>query len=99
MTAPPDDRTSQSSTTLRVVTSPFSLGEFLGRNGRALLGVVVILADVALVFVDVFLHEAVTMPDVALHVGMFLAGLALIDREKVADILTAAKGLLPGPPL
>lgn len=94
MTAPnPDPPTpSRSSLTARVVSAPFSLGQLLGHNGRALLGGVIILADVALLVFDARAHEAVTMPDVALHLGMFVGGLALIDREKVADIIKAWKG-------
>ena len=83
---------SRSSLTARVVSAPFSLGEYLGHNGRGILGAVIILADIALLIFDARSHEAITMPDVALHLGMFVGGLALIDREKVADIIKAWKG-------
>lgn len=89
MTAP---RPSLATRTFRVVKNPLSFGDLLGRNGRAILGAIVILADVALLFVDVFQHEAITVQDVGLHLGMFLGGLALIDREKAADLLRAWRG-------
>lgn len=88
MTAP---RPSLTTRTIRAV-NPLNVGSWLGRTGRAILGVVVILLDIALLCFDTLHHESVTMPDVILHLGMFLGGLALIDREKAADLLKAWRG-------
>lgn len=76
----------------RIVTSPLKLGTWLGRNGRAILGAVVIIFDMAMFTIDTINGERITMPDVAIHLGMLVAGIALIDREKVADIIRAWKG-------
>lgn len=88
MTAP---RPSLTTRTIRAV-NPLNVGSWLGRTGRAWLGVVVILLDAVLLILDTLHHEPVTMPDAVLHLGMFLGGLALIDREKAADLLRAWKG-------
>ena len=65
---------------------------------RSLCGVFLLVLNGALMILDAVHGEAVTVPDVALHLGLLLASYLLISREKLTDLLTIIKDKLPSIP-
>ncbi len=70
-------------------------GGSFGRDLRLAVGAILVLGNIALMYVDARRHEVVTWQDVALHGGLLLAGLLLMDPKRTIEIIGSAKGKIP----
>jgi len=62
---------------------------------RTVAGAFLLLLNGVLLILDALSHEAITVPDVAMHGSLLLASYLLISKEKLTDILTLIKDKLP----
>ena len=69
-----------------------------GAHLRSVAGIALLLLNGVLMILDAVHREAVTVPDVALHLGLLLASYLLISREKLTDLLQIVKDKLPSIP-
>lgn len=66
------------------------------RDIRLGLGVLVLLVNLVLIFLDVRAHEVITTQDVVLHGLIFLTAGFLIDPDRVTQLVGALKDKIPG---
>lgn len=73
-------------------------GGSMGRDVRLFVGALLVLVDLALVYLE-HVHAippaTYTTPDVVMHLGLLIGGLMLMDTKRLVEVLGTMKDKIP----
>lgn len=70
-------------------------GASVGRDVRLGAGILMLVGNMVLIFLDAMQHEPITTQDIMLHAMVFVAGLFLVDSIRCLELLGMVKDKLP----